>query len=57
MRKQHKIKLRIKREVLRTMQAHELRQVDGGNLVPVPLTPIQCPPPPITGDSVRECCS
>jgi hypothetical protein len=57
MRKQHKTKLRIGREILRTLQAHELRQADGGNVVPVPLTPIQCPPPPITGDSVRECCS
>lgn len=53
-KKTPRTKLHINRETLRTLQVHELRQVDGGGVVP--LSPL-CPPPPITGDSVRECCS
>lgn len=55
MNKPHKTRLRVQREVLRTLQTHELRQVDGGGAIP--LTLIQCPPPPITGDSRLECCA
>jgi hypothetical protein len=55
MKKHPKTKLRIEREVLRTLQAHELRQVDGG-AIPTSLI-IKCPPPPITGDSRIECCA
>ena len=61
MKKQHhKTKLRIERETLRTLHAHELRHVDGAgaNPIPIPASIIdRCPPPPITGDSRRECCA
>jgi hypothetical protein len=56
MKKTPKTKLRIEREVLRTLQAHELRQVDGGGALPESLI-VQCPPPPLTQDSVRACCA
>lgn len=55
MKKHHKTRLRLERDTLRTLRAHELRQVDGGGAVP--LTLIDCPPPPITGDSKIECCA
>ena len=54
----HKTRLRLEREILRTLHAHELRHVDGGGLNPLPVSIIdRCPPPPITGDSRRECCA
>jgi hypothetical protein len=56
MKKTAKTKLRIAREVLRTLHDHELRQADGGGAIPVSVLK-NCPPPPITGDSVRECCT
>ena len=55
MKKTHKIKLSLQREVLRTLQAHELRDVDGAGPIPVSLL-VKCPPPPLTRDSVRACC-
>ena len=59
MKKQyHKTKLCLERETLRTLHAHELRHVDGGGPIPLPGSIIdRCPPPPITGDSRRECCA
>lgn len=56
MRKQPKARLRIEREVLRTLEARELRQANGGGALPVSVIDI-CPPPPITGDSVKVCCA
>jgi hypothetical protein len=50
-----KPRLRVAREVLRTLQTHELRQVGGGGAIP--LTLFQCPPPPVTGDSRFVCCA
>jgi hypothetical protein len=48
MKKQpHKTKLHVQREVVRALQAHELRQVEGGNL----------PELPWTSDSKRACCA
>ena len=55
MKKPQKTRLRLEREVLRSLQAHELRQVEGGDAIP--LTFIPCQPPPITGDSRLECCA
>jgi hypothetical protein len=55
MKRPHRTRLRLEREVLRTLQAHELHQVDGA--AAIPLTLFQCPPPPITGDSRFECCA
>lgn len=55
MNKPTKTKLRLERETLRSLRAHELRHVDGGGAIPVSILD-QCPPPPITGDSKRECC-
>lgn len=55
MKKPHKTKLRLERETLRSLRAHELRHVDGAGAIPVSILDI-CPPPPITGDSRRECC-
>ncbi len=48
MKKHHKTQLRLERETLRTLHAHELRQVEGGN-EPRNL--------PRTGDSKNECCA
>jgi hypothetical protein len=56
MRKQPRTRLRVARDVLRTLQAHELRRVDGGNAVPATILH-PCPAPPITGDSVQVCCA
>jgi hypothetical protein len=56
MKKTKQIKLRLERETLRTLHAHELRHVDGGGAIPVSILD-QCPPPPITGDSKIECCA
>lgn len=55
MKKTSKTKLRLDRETVRTLQAYELRQVDGGGAIPVTL--IQCPPPPLTSDSRICCCA
>jgi len=51
----HKTRLHLDREILRSLHAHELRHVDGGGAFPVSIID-RCPPPPITGDSKRECC-
>lgn len=55
MKKTAKTKLRVEREVLRTLQAHELHRVDGGAAIPQTIL-FPCPVP-LTGDSVRECCA
>jgi len=55
MKKTLKAKLHVQCEVLRMLRAHELRQVDGGGAIPVSIFE-KCPPPPLTGDSRRECC-
>lgn len=39
-----KAKLQVEREVLRVLQDHELRHVEGGR-------------PAVTGDSVNVCCA
>jgi hypothetical protein len=54
MKKPHKTRLHVQREILRALQSHELRDVDGAGAIPVTL--IRCPPPPLTQDSVRACC-
>jgi hypothetical protein len=56
MKKTKQIKLQLVRDVVRALQSQELRQVDGGGAIPVSVLDI-CPPPPITGDSRRECCA
>ena len=56
MKKTAKIKLRIQREVVRALAAHELREVGGGGAIPISVFD-KCPPPPITGDSRIECCA
>ena len=43
-----KTKLRLEREALRTLQTHELHQVEGGNGLPNRGW---------TGDSKNECCA
>lgn len=55
MKKTRQIKLRLERETLRALHAHELRRVDGAGAIPVSILD-KCPPPPITGDSKIECC-
>jgi hypothetical protein len=55
MKKPPRTRLRLARETLRSLHAHELRRADGGGAIPVSVLDI-CPPPPITGDSKRECC-
>lgn len=55
MKNHHKTKLRLERETLRSLRAHELCHVDAAGAIPVSILDI-CPPPPITGDSKRECC-
>jgi hypothetical protein len=56
MKKHHRTKLRVERETLRALHAHELRRVDGGGPIPISVFD-RCPPPPITGDSRFECCA
>ena len=48
MKKIKKTRLHVERDVLRTLKAQELWQVEGGNLVPIP---------PFTGDSKNVCCA
>lgn len=55
MKRANKTRLHVEREVLRVLQDHELRRVEGGGAIP--LTFDSCPPPPITGDSKVECCA
>lgn len=55
-------KLRLNRETLRRLSTDKVKlaaAVDvGGDFKPVKTRSIlDCPPPPITGDSVRECCA
>jgi hypothetical protein len=47
MKKAKKIRLVVEREVLCTLQAHELRLVQGGDFAD----------PRLTGDSRRVCCA
>ena len=56
MKKNHKTRLRLEREILRSLRDHELRQIDGGGPIPVSIFD-RCPPPPLTGDSKIECCA
>jgi hypothetical protein len=55
MKKARKSKLHVEREILRALQVKELRHAGGGGAIPVSVID-RCPPPPITGDSKRECC-
>jgi hypothetical protein len=57
MKKTDKTKLRIASEILRTLHAHELHQLHGGNAVPTKSIIEECPPPPLTQDSARACCA
>jgi hypothetical protein len=50
MKNTKRTKLRIERDVLRVLQAHELRQADGGNAGTIGRLPQ-------TGDSRNECCA
>ena len=56
MKQHHRTKLRLERDTVRTLSAHELRQVDGAGAIPVSIID-RCPRPPITGDSKFECCA
>lgn len=53
MKKTKKTRLHVTREVLRALQSHELRQIEGGNAASL----FDCPPPPLTGDSKVVCCA
>ncbi len=56
MKKHHKTRLRLERDTLRTLHAHELGQVDGAAAIPTSLI-VQCPPPPLTQGTVNVCCA
>lgn len=55
MKRNKKTRLFVAREVLRVLGEHEQRLAQGGG--PLPLTLLDCPRPPVTGDSQRICCA
>ena len=50
-------KLLLNRETLRRLGIEQVKLAAGAGVEPIGIkTLIDCPPPPLTTDSVRECC-
>lgn len=50
-------KLLLNRETLRRLSIDKVKLAAGAGVEPIGIkTLFECPPPPLTTDSVRECC-
>ena len=50
-------KLLLSRETLRRLSIDQVKVAEGAGVEPIAIkTLFDCPPPPLTTDSVRECC-